>query len=102
MALDAMPGCCNAFVLHGFGGTAAAQRMQYGDEVNPNEAEQQQMIDDAVHTAGQRLICAYTNTDQTVANRLLRRAGFQRTRSMDKRHHPETQLIMWWRRPGGE
>jgi hypothetical protein len=99
MALDYIPGCCNALVIHGFGGTAAAQRLQYGDNVNPDDDAQESMILNAIDEHGSRMLLAFVNTDQKTAMKLLKTHGFQRTKTMEKQHHPETGLIMYWRRP---
>ena len=94
------PGCCNAYVMHGFGGSPACQRIQYGDDIDPDEIQQRQFIETVLNgPARQKLIVATTNSEQKITNGLLKEYGFQRTKSMDKVHHSETKLIMWWLRP---
>lgn len=102
MKIDLFPGCCNAYVLHGFGGTDAAQRMQYRETdsgIDPYPDDQESFIQDAVQRYSDKLLVATTNNEQKVTNKLLKQFGFRRTISMEKRHHAETKLIMWWRRP---
>jgi hypothetical protein len=101
MIVEALAGCCNAVVVHGFGGSANAQRRIYGEDVDPTLKEQREFVLDCIADHGKKLIIATTTDEQTDTNKMLKAEGFQRTKSMNKIRHSESKLIMWWRRPGG-
>jgi hypothetical protein len=101
MEVEAFPGCCNAVIIHGFGSDPNAQRLRYKDDVDPDIDDQEAFVDDTIYNHGQKLIVCTTTSFQEDSNKMLKRKGFQRTKSMDKSKHSESKLIMWWRRPGG-
>lgn len=88
-------GCCNAYILYDFGGTALSAGYRGDRDIGVMRVELARLIRDY----GRKMLTAITNDDQKVANALLRELGFRHSPWMSKRQHPETKVRLWWRQP---
>ncbi|AFU62955.1 hypothetical protein D305_gp13 [Pseudomonas phage UFV-P2] len=92
------PSCCTGDIIIGFGKTKT------GDGVSQLDAADLTDKSLAHDLAIRMRQCAYSgrafltcaiNSDQQVANRVLRELGWKPTRWMKKRNHPDTQVRVW-------
>lgn len=90
------PLCCTAVVLKDFGESVVSG----GTHKKPNKvklkseiAAKMEMYSKYGTTA---CITAITNSEQTVANEVLKELGFRHSPWMSKKAHPETKIRLWW------
>lgn len=87
--------CCNATIIHGFGGTNTAEK-------NKGEipyAEMLRQLQDIVRRKNFNMLVAITNDQQKTAVKVLRECGFEWTPWMSKVWHNETRIRLWFKRP---
>jgi hypothetical protein len=92
--VTAFPNCCTAKIVYNFGGTYTS-----GLNINiTDEKKMEKFINDEMYwQPNGTLMVAITNSDQTLANKVLRKMGFFSTKWMEKEQHPETKMRLWWK-----
>lgn len=89
------PGCCTATILTGFGECKTADyRLRHN--MNTLAVDLKRAEIDAKED-GKAVLLAITNSDQKEARKILRAAGWKRTRALEKDAHPETTITLWWK-----
>ena len=89
------PNCCNAHVIHSFGG---ADNAEYDTEDTVEEMrDKMEAILSGIKK--RKLLIAITTDEQEDAEVLLEESGFQSTGWMEKNQHPTSCLKLWWREP---
>lgn len=96
MYVEDFPGCCNAHVVWGFGGSRAGQRVKHDIGIDELTTELKGIIKEH---GEYRILVVTTNNEQVAANRVLMEQGFARSEWIAKVHHPETKVRIWWRQP---
>ena len=88
------PFCCTAKIFAEFGQTVVT-----AGDMAPKTAE---AIEEYIKKQMARMptmafFTAVTNSDQKAAIVALRRLGFMSSRWIEKKHHPETKVKLWWK-----
>jgi hypothetical protein len=96
MQLLEFPHCCTAKLIVDFGESDVAEggdrEVTYGEVRNYVQGQVQSFYNRQL-----AMIVATTNSQQTVANKVLEDLGFKHTKWMSKRQHPETRVRLWWK-----
>lgn len=97
MISEGFPNCCTARILSDFGGTPVTG----GQRVAASEDEVMMWIQQRMNAVGRgQVFIVMTNSDQDVANKVLRQLGFSHSKWMKKAQHPQTRMRLWWKQAG--
>ena len=93
----AYPGCCTGVIIVGFGGSVVGEPEHNinGWKID-NTIEGLNKVKLHYENEGYAFLSAVTNSQQTEANKILKEAGFIKSRWMSKPNHPETQVATWF------
>jgi len=96
MKTRAFPNCCTADIVYDLGGTPLSG--EYIED-RPEEEIKKYLEDKIRHVKGYKCIVIMTNSQQTIANRILRELKFKASSWMKKTTHPESKIRLWWKEP---
>jgi hypothetical protein len=91
------PGCCTARIISGFGGTMTAEINRLAtpsyDLLHKEISYQQRYL----KGAGFAVVSATLNSDQKVADKVLRDLGWKYSRWITKRNHSDKKLRIYYK-----
>jgi len=93
MRTEEFPNCCTALVLTDFGQTELSGYGNHPVNAVSLEKEIRETIDNTEEIYA--VLVATTNSQQKVANKVLKKIGFKGTEQMSKGQH-KTKLTLWW------
>jgi hypothetical protein len=97
MKSQGFPNCCTAKILSDFGGTPTTG----GQRRAASEDEMTAWVKQRMQYVGRgQVFVVITNSDQDIANRVLRQLGFSSSKWMRKAQHPQTKMRLWWKQAG--
>ena len=89
------PACCTAIIINNFGESAVAE----GGNKKYTEEQIEKYIKETVdlhRQFGKALAVVTTNSEQTVANKVLRKLKFKHSKWVSKKQHAETKVRIWY------
>lgn len=90
------PACCTAVIMKDFGESGVAEG---GDKLY-TEKQIESYINKTINIQrkyGKAMVVATTNSEQKVANKVLRKLGFKYSKWSSKNQHKNTKIRLWYK-----